>query len=266
VFFSPVEIIDIVLIGFAAGVVIAIMGASGSMVVVPGLTLALSTQIHHAMGTSLMLNFVAALVAAYVYYRHRNIYIRPALWIAGGTVVGAQVGGLFADMIPAMGMSKLFGFFLIPFGISLWRRGIRGGVRLAEDQSNTSIPTLLSWNKRLLAVGLGLLVGLMCGLFASGGGVMIILILVFVLHYPLHLAVGTSILIMAINTASGSLSYGLHGNIDILDVLTALIAGGPTLLAAGLGARVANVVSEATLGKLMGAIFILLGIAMIITQ
>lgn len=265
-FFSPVEIVDIVLIGFAAGVVIAIMGASGSLVVVPGLTLALSTEIHHAMGIALMLNFVAALVAAYVYYRHRNIYIRPALWIAGGTVVGAQVGGFFADMIPAMGMSKLFGFFLIPFGISLWRRGIRGGVGLTEDPSNTSMPTLLSWNKRLLAVGLGLLVGLMCGLFASGGGIVVIFILIYVLRYPLHLAVGTAILIIAANTASGSVSYGLHGNIDILDIWTTLIAAGPTLLAAGLGARLANVVSEATLGKLMGTIFILLGIAMIITQ
>jgi hypothetical protein len=258
--FSPVEIIGILLIGAGAGVVIGIMGASGSLIVVPGLKLFLDFRTQTAMGTSLLINVVAAFVAAYIFYRHRNIYVRPALWIALGTVVGAQVGSLFADMIPESGMSNIFGIFLIPFGISLWRRGIRGGVRVADAPSSNVLPSVERWSTRLLAVGLGLFVGLMGGLFAAGGGIMILLILVFVLRYPLHLAAGTSILIMAINASSGALGYGIRGNID---VYAALIASGPTVLAGGLGARVANTVSEAKLGKIMGVIFIILGIAMI---
>ena len=258
--FSPVEIIVILLIGAGAGVVIGIMGASGSLIVVPGLKLFLDFRTQTAMGTSLLINVIAALVAAYIFYRHRNIHVRPALWIALGAVVGAQVGSLFADMIPESGMSNLFGIFLIPFGISIWRRGIRGGVRLTDAPSSNALPSAQEWRTRLLAVGLGLLVGLMGGLFAAGGGIMILLILVFVLRYPLHLAVGTSILIMAINASSGALGYGLRGNID---VSAALIASAATVLTGGLGARVANRVSEAKLGKIMGVIFIVLGIAMI---
>jgi len=258
--FSPVEIIGILLIGAGAGVVIGIMGASGSLIVVPGLKLFLDFRTQTAMGTSLLINVIAALVAAYIFYRHRNIYVRPALWIALGAVAGAQVGSLFADMIPEAGMSNLFGISLIPFGILLWRRGIRGGVRLPEAQSGDALPSVERLRTRLLAIGLGLFVGLMCGLFADGGGITILLILVFVLRYPLHLAVGTAIFIMAINTSSGALGYGLHGNID---VYAALIAGVPTVLAGGLGARVANKVSEAKLGKIMGGIFTALGIAMV---
>ena len=235
--FSPVEIIVILLIGLGAGVVVGIMGASGSLIVVPGLKLFLDFRTQTALGTSLLVNVIAALVAAYVFYRNRNIYIKPALWIAAGTVAGAQVGSLFADMIPESGMSNMFGIFLIPFGISVWRRGIRGGVRLPEAQSGNALPSVRTWRVRLLAVSLGLFVGLMGGLFASGGGIMILLILVFVLRYPLHLAVGTSILIMAVNASSGTLGYALRGNIDFH---AALIASVPTVLAGGLGARVAN--------------------------
>jgi len=259
--FSPIEIFALLVIGLGAGVVVGIMGASGSLIVVPGLKLFLDFRTQTALGTSLLVNAIAAVVAAYVFYRHRNIYIKPALWIAAGTVIGAQIGSLLADMIPESGMSNIFGIFLIPFGILLWRRGIRGGVRLAEVQSSDVLPSVRTWKVRLLAFGLGLFVGFEGGLFASGGGIMILLILVFVLHYPLHLAVGTSILIMAINTSSGTLGYALRGNIDFE---AALIASVPTVLAGGLGARVANKVSEEKLGKIMGAIFMLLGIAMVI--
>jgi uncharacterized membrane protein YfcA len=269
--FSPIEIIAILIMGACGGVVIAIMGASGSLVMVPGLKLFLDFRTQTAMGTSLLLNVIAAVVAAYVFYRHRNIHIRPALWIAAGTVVGAQVGSLFADMIPEAGMSNLFGIFLIPLGIALWRRGIRGAVRLPTAQSSDSLasaetdalPSVQEWRSRLLALGLGLFVGLMCGLFAFGGGLMILLILVFVLRYPLHLAVGTSIFVVAINASSGALGYGLRGN---MDVSAALIAAVPAMLTGGLGARVANRVSEVKLGKIMGAIFIILGFAMITAQ
>ena len=249
--------------GACGGVVIAIMGASGSLIMVPGLKLFLDFRTQTAMGTSLLLNVIAAVVAAYVFFRHRNIHIRPALWIAAGTVVGAQVGSLFADMIPEAGMSNLFGIFLIPLGIALWRRGIRGVVRLPTAQSSNALPSVQEWRSRLLALGMGLFVGLMCGLFAFGGGLMILMILVFVLRYPLHLAVGTSIFVVAINASSGALGYGLRGNID---VSAALIASVPAMLTGGLGARVANRVSEAKLGKIMGAIFIVLGIAMITAQ
>ena len=92
---------------------------------------------------------------------------------------------------------------------------------------------------------------------------MILIILILVLRYPVHVAVGTSSFIMMITAASGTAGYVLHGNIDIY---AALIASVPTLLSAGLGARVANRVSERTLGRIIGAVLTILGVAMIATQ
>ncbi|HEY49310.1 MAG TPA: sulfite exporter TauE/SafE family protein [Dehalococcoidia bacterium] len=260
--FSAVEIAAILLIGATAGLVTGIIGSSGVMVIVPALTLSLSYAVHTAIGTSLLITVVASSVTAFVYYRHGNIYVRPALWIALASIAGAQAGSAFADMIPPIGMGSLFGFFLIPMGLILWVRGVRKTAALAEGSaiSEGSLPAMTT-KSRLSALGLGLFVGITCGLFGAGGGIMFLLILVFVLHYPLHLAVGTSSLIMAITAFSGAMGYSLRSNID---VYAALIASVPTVLVASSGARWANRVSPLTLGRIIGTMLVALGIAMIV--
>ena len=261
--FSLLEIIIILLIGVGGGIMVGIMGGSGVMVVVPMLTLLLSFPVHIAIGTSLLINIVAALVTSFIYYRHHNLYLKPALWIALGSIVGAQAGSIFADMIPPIGMSNLFGLMLIPMGIVLWVRGVGRTTGGVNNNSNGNGLPVETTKGRLIAVALGLLVGIMCGLFGAGGGGMIFITLIFVLHYPIHLAVGTSSLIMAITALSGTIGYAMQGNIDIY---AALIASATTIPAAGLGALVANRVSEKTLGRIIGAVLTLLGIAMIAIQ
>ena len=263
--FSTIEIIVILLIGVGAGIMVGIMGGSGVMLVVPMLTLLLSFPVHTAIGTSLLIDVIATVVTSFIYHRHQNVYIKPGLWIALGSVAGAQAGSIFADMIPPLGMSNLFGLMLIPMGILLWVRGIRHttGVLRDNDSENTIGLPAQTRKQQLTALGLGLFVGIMCGLFGAGGGGMILMILIFVLRYPVHVAVGTSSFIMMITAASGTAGYVLHGHIDIY---AALIASVPTLLTAGLGALVANRVSERTLGHIIGAVFTTLGVAMIATQ
>lgn len=261
--FTPIEIIIILLIGAGAGIFTGIMGGSGVVVVVPMLTLFLAFDPHTAIGTSLLINIIAAVVTSVIYYRHQNIYVKPALWIAFGSVIGAQAGSVFADMIPSVGLSKLFGLMLTPMGVLIWLRGIRRTIGGTQDsQENNTLP-VETRRGRLIAFGLGLFVGIMCGLFGAGGGGMIFIILIFALHYPIHLAVGTSSLIMAITATSGTIGYAIQSNIDIY---TALIASVPTVLAAWIGAWVANRVDEKTLGRIIGLILIVFGVVMIVTQ
>jgi hypothetical protein len=90
---------------------------------------------------------------------------------------------------------------------------------------------------------------------------MILLILIFVLNFPIHIAIGTSALIMAITACSGAIGYALHGSTKPVE---GLILG---ISAAGSGmfsAKFANKANEQTLGKIIGVIFLLLGIIMTI--
>ena len=260
-----IEIIIILLIGIGAGLMVGIMGGSGVMVVVPMLTLLLGFQIHAAIGTSLLIDVIATVITSIIYHRHHNIYVKPGLWIAAGSVVGAQAGSAFASMIPSIGMSNLFGLMLIPMGILLGVRGIQRTPKGPENSTpdNTAMMPVQTRKQQITALGLGVLVGVMCGLFGAGGGGMILIILIFVLRYPVHVAVGTSSFIMMITAASGTAGYILQGHID---VYAAIIASVPTLLTASLGATVANRVSEKTLGRIIGVVLTSLGVIMIAAQ
>jgi len=166
-------------------------------------------------------------------------------------------------MIPPVSMSSLFGFFLIPMGMLIWLKGIRTTVGSMPDSLANRVMLVETARTKFISLGLGLFVGIMCGIFGAGGGGGIFVILLFVLHYPIHLAVGTSSFIMMITAASGTGGYVLHGNINIY---AALIASGPTVLTAWSGAWIANRVSEITLGRIIGAILTGLGITMITIQ
>ncbi|MBS7280977.1 MAG: sulfite exporter TauE/SafE family protein, partial [Candidatus Freyarchaeota archaeon] len=67
----------------------------------------------------------------------------------------------------------------------------------------------------------------------AGGGVMFLLVLIFVLKYPIHGAIGTSTLIMAITATSGAIGYSLNGNINLI---IAVIVGAGTILGGRVGA------------------------------
>ena len=206
--FSLIETVIILAIGSGAGVMVGIMGGSGVMVVVPMLTLLLSFPVHTAIGTSLLIDVIATIVTATIYHRHQNVYIRPGLWIALGSVGGALAGSRVADMIPPIGMTGLFALMLIPTGIYLWVKGLaRPGLAAGDGQADSPRLPVQTGRQKLTALALGLFVGLMCGLFGAGGGGMILLILIFVLHYPVHLAVGTSSFIMMVTAASGTAGY-----------------------------------------------------------
>ena len=112
----------------------------------------------------------------------------------------------------------------------------------------------------LAALTLGFDVGIITGIFGAGGGLMITLILVFILDYPIHLAIGTSTIIMAITALSGMLGYTIHGNIK---GLAGLALGATVALAATLASKYANTVNEKALSKIVAAVFIALGAAMI---
>jgi len=71
----------IVLVGLIAGVVTGLIGASGVMVIVPGLVM-LGYGAADAIGASLFADTVASLVVSWTYYQAGNVNLRQGWWIA----------------------------------------------------------------------------------------------------------------------------------------------------------------------------------------
>jgi len=110
---------------------------------------------------------------------------------------------------------------------------------------------------------LGFGIGIVTGILGAGGGGMILIVLIFVLDFPLHVAIGTSVLIMAITATSGTIGYALHGNIK---PGAGLVIGFSAVGGGILSALFANRVKEQKLAKAIGIIFMGLGIVMTVIR
>jgi uncharacterized membrane protein YfcA len=89
------------------------------------------------------------------------------------------------------------------------------------------------------------------------------MVLIFVLDYPIHRAVGTSTVIMAVTAASATTGYVMQGNVDAYASLV-IVAG--TVVGGMGGARFANLASEEILAKIVGGIFLALGLVMTVMR
>jgi uncharacterized protein len=106
-----------------------------------------------------------------------------------------------------------------------------------------------------LFLAIGLVAGVLSGLFGVGGGVLIIPALILLANFPTKLALGTSLgaLLLPVGLL-GALTYYQNGNVNLKASL--LIALG-LFFGAWLGAKLAHHLPAATLQR-MFAVFILL--------
>lgn len=273
-----------VILGICSGTVTGLMGASGVMIVIPALNLIFAFSVHQSIGTSLMVDVIASLAISYTYFTHGNIDLRSGLMIALGTVIGAQIGAFSSTMIPEIELGSTFGLFMILTGVMIWRQG---GLRLTFDDvgedishdapfSEIIVVLVFRYIKRfrtfvfssrsheaLITLLIGLLIGVMSGVLGAGGGGIVFFILLFVLDFPIHKAVGTSTLIMAITASSGAIGHYIHGNVN---VAAGLVIGFGTVIGGIISATYANKVDEASLSKVVSVIFILIGCVMLSAQ
>ena len=107
----------------------------------------------------------------------------------------------------------------------------------------------------------GVFVGFICGFVGAGGGMMLLLVLTSFLGYPMHLAVGTSVFIMAFTALTGGISHFMIGGIP--DVLCLVLCVVFTLLWARIAAKIANNANAKTLNRVVGVVMILTSVAIL---
>ncbi|HEC81648.1 MAG TPA: sulfite exporter TauE/SafE family protein [Thermoplasmatales archaeon] len=122
------------IIGLSAGLMIGLAGASGAAIMVSLLYLLLNFSIHESIGTTLMANAIASTVVAFVYYRNRNIEFHPCLWLAIGSIPGAQLGAVAANKTPETSLGGFVGVVLVIMGLFLWNKGVKKRKHVEENQ------------------------------------------------------------------------------------------------------------------------------------
>jgi hypothetical protein len=108
----------------------------------------------------------------------------------------------------------------------------------------------------------GFFVGFLTGLVGVGGGFMIVPALAMLVRLPMQAAVGTSLLVIAMNAIAGLGGYASHVSIDLN--LTAIVTGGAVIGAVS-GGLLSKRISATVLRRLFGG-FVLLVAGYVLSQ
>jgi uncharacterized membrane protein YfcA len=114
-------------VGLVAGIASGLFGLGGGVLIVPALTLLLGFNQELSVGTSLaVLLPPVGLAAVLEYYRHGNVNLKAALFIALGLFVGAWFGSLFAHKMGDAWLKLAFGVFVVCLGIGMILASLKG--------------------------------------------------------------------------------------------------------------------------------------------
>jgi len=108
------NILLLLLLGLAAGILSGLLGIGGGILIVPALVFVIGLPQHTAQGTTLALMVPPiGLLAAWTYYKQGCVDIKIAALICLGFFFGGLIGAKFATAINAALLKKVFGIALL---------------------------------------------------------------------------------------------------------------------------------------------------------
>lgn len=227
------------LIGFSLGA----LGSGGSIVTLPVLVYVAGVDPKAAVGMSMAIVGATSAVAAFLQWRRGHFHRKAALLLGVSGMVGAWIGSDFTHVVSSEVLMRIFAGLMLIVG-ALMLHG-----RSDELSPGQCRPV------RCLAVGAG--VGILTGFIGVGGGFLIVPALVLLAGLDTKLAVGTSLAIIAANSAAGLAGQIRHGSIDL-----PLTAGFTALALLGMvaGLSTAGRLSDAMLRKAFASMLLVVGV------
>ncbi|MFZ9857462.1 MAG: sulfite exporter TauE/SafE family protein [Roseiflexaceae bacterium] len=207
------------LIGAFVGMSLGLLGGGGAVLIVPSMVYLLSVDEHVALATALIIVGINALVGGVMAWRDGRTQIKTSLLFGASGMLTAYAGATVSRNIDGRILLTVFSIMLLIIAVLMYR----GNKNL--KQSDAPRPLWL-----ILTVGAG--VGLITGTLGVGGGFVIVPSLVLLVGLPMRIAVGTSLLVIAMNSSASLLGH-LNTVFD-WSLISALLAGAlPAMVVSG---------------------------------
>jgi len=231
------------------GVSLGLLGGGGSILTVPLLAYVAGMEAKQAIATSLLVVGVTSAVSTLSHARAGRVQWRSGLMFGAAGMVGAYLGGLLSYVVAGSVLLTAFTVVMIATGIAM----IKG--RKTCEPTTRTLPVA-----KVLLMGLG--VGVVTGAVGAGGGFLVVPALALLGGLPMPVAVGTSLLVITMNSAAG-----LAGHLSTVPI-DWTIAGAVTaaaVLGSLLGTRLIAHVDPEAVRRAFGW-FVLLMAALILGQ
>jgi uncharacterized membrane protein YfcA len=274
-------------LGVLIGITLGAVGGGGSILAVPVLVYAVGLEAKAATTASLVVVGIAALGGVVGHWRAGRVRVAAAITFGlagvGGSVVGSLLNGSVNSHVLLLAFSALT--FLAAW--SMWSRRRRhvllnharattlvAGHAVAHEAALSSPPSAanLTMESSLPRRGpgfgtiakvfvAGTVVGFVTGFFGVGGGFVVVPALVLALGYAMPVAIGTSLLVIAINSSAALLSRVATAGVDWH---VALPFAGTAVVGSIIGKRISDRLPAASLMGWFVALLVLVATYMAI--
>jgi len=202
---QPSTWIWLTLLGSVTGAISGVLGIGGGLLMVPALTL-LGVSLVQATATSLVGVFLSALSGSVQNWRRGMLNLPEVLALALFGIPMAQLGAWLGDRLPESWLAVCFALLMV---CAIYFLNLKQ--KLQQQTTGTEV-TLHPWNWRPVAQ-IGLLAGVLSGLFGVGGGVVMVPLQMLLLGESIKAAVRTSLGAIAPIAASGLLQHAWNQNV-----------------------------------------------------
>lgn len=241
--------VGIFAVSLAAGVIGALAGVGGGILVVPALTILFGVDIRLAIGASIVSVIATSSGAAAAYVRDRMTDMRVGMFLELATTSGAVCGALLAAIVPTAALFILLGVVLL---FSALQQVLRLGeevapmadvsplanrLRLVGSYPDSRLGREVPYAAQHVPLGFALMAGagVVSGLLGIGSGALKVLAMDGAMRLPMKVSSATSNFMIGVTAAASAGIYLGRGDVD--PTITAPVALG-VLAGATLGARV----------------------------
>lgn len=257
-----------------AGLLGAMVGLGGGVILIPFLTILLGVDIHYAIGASIISVIATSSGAAASYVKDRTINLRIGMFLELATTSGAVVGAIVAVYVSSMILEAVFGTVLLLSLIPLVRKV---GEEIPPKQELVGIANTLSlkgeyaerngqdvkYNATNPAAGMGgmLAAGLVSGLLGIGSGTFKVVSMDVLMKLPMKVSTTTSNFMIGVTAAASAGVYFVRGDVD--PFIAAPVALG-ILFGSLAGVRLLRRANNATVRKIFAIVLAVSAIEMIL--
>lgn len=244
-------------IGFFAGLLGALTGIGGGVLLTPILALHFGIPIREAIGTSLVAVITTSAASSSVHLQRHTTDIRLGMTLELATAFGAAVTAYLVGYFNRSVLEGLFAAFLLYSSITILSR--RGKVKAHDEPALVTNGDIVipPYEPQRYPLGLSasLAAGALSGLLGIGGGPIKVPVMYIFMNVPLMVATATSNFMIGVTAAASAIVYYRRG--DILVQVAAPLAVG-VFLGSLLGARLAPRVHTKVVVYLLVAVMLYL--------
>jgi len=236
-------------LGFGIGLSLGLLGGGGSILTVPALVYLVGQTPQAAVTTSLAIVGTNSLVGAMFHRAQGTLNWKVALTFGSAGMLISYLSANLAKHLSPSVLLVSFALLMLSVGFVLFFRH-DNGVEIGQSSKPLGI---------VLTSGAG--VGLLTGLLGVGGGFLVVPALVMLVGLPVQVAVGTSLIVIAMNSVAGFIGHAGSGTIDFVMILIFTSAG---LAGTFAGTKLSSRMSSSRLQKVFAIFVVVLALFLLL--